>query len=96
MGKVPQIHFFVCVVCVCVCVCLFVRVTGKRKCAENTKHVLKVLTDLLGHENQEVLFTCDVVNRFSINFKLCPSYIQKNQWFSDKPLNVFIGEPTGI
>lgn len=36
------------------CVC----VTGKRKCAENTKHVLKVLTDLLGHDNQEVLCTC--------------------------------------
>lgn len=32
--------------------CLF---TGKRKCAENAKHVLKVLTDLLGHENHEVM-----------------------------------------
>ncbi|KAI3368687.1 hypothetical protein L3Q82_025680, partial [Scortum barcoo] len=26
----------------------------KRKCAENAKHVLKVLTDLLGHENHEI------------------------------------------
>uniref|UniRef100_A0A673XVL7 LisH domain-containing protein ARMC9 n=1 Tax=Salmo trutta TaxID=8032 RepID=A0A673XVL7_SALTR len=26
----------------------------KRKCAENPKHVLKVLTDLLGHENHEI------------------------------------------
>lgn len=31
--------------------------TGKRKCAENAKHVLKVLTDLLGHENHEVMHT---------------------------------------
>uniref|UniRef100_A0AAQ6A287 LisH domain-containing protein ARMC9 n=1 Tax=Amphiprion ocellaris TaxID=80972 RepID=A0AAQ6A287_AMPOC len=39
-------------ICVCVlndCLC-----TGKRKCAENGKHVLKVLTDLLGHENHEI------------------------------------------
>ncbi|XP_034439184.1 lisH domain-containing protein ARMC9 isoform X2 [Hippoglossus hippoglossus] len=27
---------------------------GKKKCAENAKHVLKVLTDLLGHENQRI------------------------------------------
>ncbi|KAG7217530.1 hypothetical protein INR49_021457 [Caranx melampygus] len=33
---------------------LCLRTRGKRKCAENAKHVLKVLTDLLGHENHEV------------------------------------------
>ncbi|XP_023258468.1 lisH domain-containing protein ARMC9 isoform X2 [Seriola lalandi dorsalis] len=33
---------------------LCLRTKGKRKCAENAKHVLKVLTDLLGHENHEV------------------------------------------
>ncbi|XP_075878712.1 lisH domain-containing protein ARMC9 isoform X3 [Nelusetta ayraudi] len=33
---------------------LCLRTAGKRKCAEDTKHVLKVLTDLLGHENQEI------------------------------------------
>lgn len=27
---------------------------GKRKCTEKAKHVLKVLTDLLGHESHEV------------------------------------------
>ncbi|XP_062251892.1 lisH domain-containing protein ARMC9 isoform X1 [Platichthys flesus] len=27
---------------------------GKKKCAENAEHVLKVLTDLLGHENQRI------------------------------------------
>ncbi|KAF3835216.1 hypothetical protein F7725_027774 [Dissostichus mawsoni] len=32
---------------------LCLRTKGKRKCAENAKHVLKVLTDLLGHENHE-------------------------------------------
>ncbi|CAI5685145.1 unnamed protein product [Oreochromis niloticus] len=33
---------------------LCLRTKGKRKCAENAKHVLKVLTDLLGHENHEI------------------------------------------
>ncbi|XP_030228129.1 lisH domain-containing protein ARMC9 isoform X1 [Gadus morhua] len=33
---------------------LCLRTKGKRKCAENAKHVLKVLTDLLGHENPEI------------------------------------------
>nr|XP_029490908.1 lisH domain-containing protein ARMC9 [Oncorhynchus nerka] len=33
---------------------LCLRTRGKRKCAENPKYVLKVLTDLLGHENHEI------------------------------------------
>nr|XP_019954026.1 PREDICTED: lisH domain-containing protein ARMC9 isoform X2 [Paralichthys olivaceus] len=33
---------------------LCLRTKGKRKCAENAKHVLKVLTDLLGHENHGI------------------------------------------
>ncbi|XP_077463427.1 lisH domain-containing protein ARMC9 isoform X3 [Stigmatopora argus] len=33
---------------------LCLRTKGKRKCAENPNHVLKVLTDLLGHENHEI------------------------------------------
>uniref|UniRef100_W5MBW3 LisH domain-containing protein ARMC9 n=1 Tax=Lepisosteus oculatus TaxID=7918 RepID=W5MBW3_LEPOC len=33
---------------------LCLRTQGKRKCAQNAKHVLKVLTDLLGHENHEI------------------------------------------
>ncbi|XP_068599343.1 lisH domain-containing protein ARMC9 [Brachionichthys hirsutus] len=33
---------------------LCLRTKGRRKCAENGKHVLKVLTDLLGHENHEI------------------------------------------
>ncbi|KAM9386157.1 lisH domain-containing protein ARMC9 [Pholidichthys leucotaenia] len=33
---------------------LCLRTKGKRKCAANAKHVLKVLTDLLGHENHEI------------------------------------------
>ncbi|XP_045905287.1 lisH domain-containing protein ARMC9 isoform X4 [Micropterus dolomieu] len=33
---------------------LCLRTKGKRKCADNAKHVLKVLTDLLGHENHEI------------------------------------------
>lgn len=33
---------------------LCLRTKGKRKCAERAKHVLKVLTDLLGHENHEI------------------------------------------
>uniref|UniRef100_A0A1A8L4E8 LisH domain-containing protein ARMC9 n=2 Tax=Nothobranchius pienaari TaxID=704102 RepID=A0A1A8L4E8_9TELE len=33
---------------------LCLRTKGKRKCAEIAKHVLKVLTDLLGHENHEI------------------------------------------
>ncbi|XP_058494292.1 lisH domain-containing protein ARMC9 isoform X1 [Solea solea] len=33
---------------------LCLRTKGKRKCAENAKHILKVLTDLLGHENHEI------------------------------------------
>ncbi|XP_029003860.1 lisH domain-containing protein ARMC9 isoform X2 [Betta splendens] len=33
---------------------LCLRTKGKRKCAENAKHVLKVLTDLLGHETHEI------------------------------------------
>lgn len=50
--------------CVWVCVFMFFSLiqvyrwpcyTGKWKCAENAKHVLKVLTDLLGHENNQVI-----------------------------------------
>ncbi|XP_066565322.1 lisH domain-containing protein ARMC9 isoform X2 [Amia ocellicauda] len=33
---------------------LCLRAQGKRKCAQNANHVLKVLTDLLGHENHEI------------------------------------------
>ncbi|XP_030646980.1 lisH domain-containing protein ARMC9, partial [Chanos chanos] len=33
---------------------LCLRTQGKRKCTEKAKHVLKVLTDLLGHENHEI------------------------------------------
>ncbi|XP_055077216.1 lisH domain-containing protein ARMC9 isoform X2 [Periophthalmus magnuspinnatus] len=33
---------------------LCLRTKGKRKCAEKAKQVLKVLTDLLGHENHEI------------------------------------------
>ncbi|KAM6962455.1 lisH domain-containing protein ARMC9 [Aplochiton taeniatus] len=33
---------------------LCLRTAGKWKCSENAKHVLKVLTDLLGHENHEI------------------------------------------
>uniref|UniRef100_A0A667WYA6 LisH domain-containing protein ARMC9 n=1 Tax=Myripristis murdjan TaxID=586833 RepID=A0A667WYA6_9TELE len=33
---------------------LCLRTKGKRKCAESAKHVLKVLTDLLGHENHQI------------------------------------------
>uniref|UniRef100_A0A8B9L1G1 LisH domain-containing protein ARMC9 n=1 Tax=Astyanax mexicanus TaxID=7994 RepID=A0A8B9L1G1_ASTMX len=39
---------------VCLCVLMVICVPGKKKCTENTKHVLKVLSDLLGHENHEV------------------------------------------
>jgi hypothetical protein len=39
-------HIIIKVIC---SVCL-----GKRKCIENAHKVLKVLSDLLGHENQEV------------------------------------------
>lgn len=27
---------------------------GKQKCGEDASHILRVLSDLLGHENQEV------------------------------------------
>jgi hypothetical protein len=27
---------------------------GKQKCADDASHILRVLSDLLGHENQEV------------------------------------------
>ncbi|KAL7867002.1 hypothetical protein AOLI_G00148160 [Acnodon oligacanthus] len=33
---------------------LCLRTPGKRACTERAKHVLKVLTDLLGHENHEI------------------------------------------
>ncbi|KAL1023357.1 hypothetical protein UPYG_G00039680 [Umbra pygmaea] len=33
---------------------LCLRTQGKRECAKNAKHILKVLTDLLGHENQQI------------------------------------------
>ncbi|KAL6108083.1 armc9 [Pungitius sinensis] len=33
---------------------LCLRTKGKRKCGENARHVLKVLTDVLGHENHEI------------------------------------------
>ncbi|KAM8875369.1 lisH domain-containing protein ARMC9 isoform 1-T1 [Spinachia spinachia] len=33
---------------------LCLRTKGKRKCAENGRRVLKVLTDVLGHENHEI------------------------------------------
>ncbi|XP_077439949.1 lisH domain-containing protein ARMC9 isoform X2 [Vanacampus margaritifer] len=34
---------------------LCLRTKGRRKCAENAKYVLKVLTNLLGHDNCEIL-----------------------------------------
>ncbi|CAN9500969.1 unnamed protein product [Ophioblennius macclurei] len=33
---------------------LCLRTKGRRKCADDAKHVLKVLTDLLGHENHQI------------------------------------------
>nr|XP_006813646.1 PREDICTED: lisH domain-containing protein ARMC9-like [Saccoglossus kowalevskii] len=33
---------------------LCLRTTGKHKCCEDAAHILKVLSDLLGHENQEI------------------------------------------
>ncbi|KAK9519429.1 hypothetical protein VZT92_022160 [Zoarces viviparus] len=33
---------------------LCLQTKGKRKCAENARHVLKVLTDVLGHENHKI------------------------------------------
>ncbi|XP_016111301.1 lisH domain-containing protein ARMC9-like [Sinocyclocheilus grahami] len=35
---------------------LCLRTQGKTKCAEEAKHVLKVLTELLGHENHEISY----------------------------------------
>ncbi|XP_039505635.1 lisH domain-containing protein ARMC9 isoform X2 [Pimephales promelas] len=35
---------------------LCLRTQGKKKCAEKAKHVLKVLTELLGHENHEIRY----------------------------------------
>ncbi|KAF4083077.1 hypothetical protein AMELA_G00135920 [Ameiurus melas] len=35
---------------------LCLRTQGRRKCAEKAKHVLTVLTDLLGHENHEIRY----------------------------------------
>uniref|UniRef100_A0A8C2AMI5 LisH domain-containing protein ARMC9 n=1 Tax=Cyprinus carpio TaxID=7962 RepID=A0A8C2AMI5_CYPCA len=35
---------------------LCLRTQGKKKCAEEAKHVLKVLTELLGHENHEIRY----------------------------------------
>ncbi|XP_051980482.1 lisH domain-containing protein ARMC9 isoform X2 [Xyrauchen texanus] len=35
---------------------LCLRTQGKKNCAEQAKHVLKVLTELLGHENQEIRY----------------------------------------
>uniref|UniRef100_A0A8C3G5E8 LisH domain-containing protein ARMC9 n=1 Tax=Cyclopterus lumpus TaxID=8103 RepID=A0A8C3G5E8_CYCLU len=40
---------------------LCLRTKGKRKCAENARHVLKVLTDVLGHENHEVIHTSNTL-----------------------------------
>uniref|UniRef100_A0AAY4EY89 LisH domain-containing protein ARMC9 n=1 Tax=Denticeps clupeoides TaxID=299321 RepID=A0AAY4EY89_9TELE len=54
---------------------------GKRKCAENPKHVLKVLTDLLGHENHEVMgkstsLMAEVCDFKVVDFFVCPSCIK--------------------
>lgn len=62
--------------CLRVCVVMFFSLVhsyrwlcyaGKWKCAENAKHVLKVLTDLLGHENNQVISTsvsiCPAANK---------------------------------
>ncbi len=43
-------------------------VVGKLKCADNAAQVLKVLSDLLGHDNQEV---SDVVYQTSKQAVLC-------------------------
>ncbi|XP_057697097.1 lisH domain-containing protein ARMC9 isoform X2 [Corythoichthys intestinalis] len=53
---------------------LCLRTKGKRKCAENAKHVLKVLTDLLGHENYEIR---PYVNGALYNILSLPSVRQK-------------------
>lgn len=44
---------------------------GKRKCAENAQQVLKVLSDLLGHENQEVSSYKLLTNQRNANVFCC-------------------------
>uniref|UniRef100_A0AAQ4PK57 LisH domain-containing protein ARMC9 n=1 Tax=Gasterosteus aculeatus aculeatus TaxID=481459 RepID=A0AAQ4PK57_GASAC len=59
---------------------LCLRTKGKRKCAENARHVLKVLTDVLGHENHEVTNTSVDTIKYKIEVIICtlsPSQIQK-------------------
>ncbi|CAG03482.1 unnamed protein product, partial [Tetraodon nigroviridis] len=53
---------------------LCLRTKGKWKCAENAKHVLKVLTDLLGHENSQIW---PYVNGVLYNILYIPSVRQE-------------------
>ena len=64
-------------------------VSGKRKCTENSPEILKVLSDLMGHENQEVrkLLSFPHVHSFLYNtiqtytFISFKSYLHAiNQW----------------
>lgn len=55
---------------------------GKRKCIKDAAHILRVLSDLLGHENQEVgvLYNCECLSKLSAmqglkNLHLCGLFI---------------------
>ena len=47
--------------------------SGKQKCAHDASHILRVLSDLLGHENQEVVLV-KISIKNSINFALYTPY----------------------
>uniref|UniRef100_A0A674N1K4 LisH domain-containing protein ARMC9 n=1 Tax=Takifugu rubripes TaxID=31033 RepID=A0A674N1K4_TAKRU len=59
---------------------LCLRTKGKWKCAENAKHVLKVLTDLLGHENHQIW---PYVNGALYNILYIPSVRQEAKEMED-------------
>ncbi|XP_013129151.1 lisH domain-containing protein ARMC9 isoform X2 [Oreochromis niloticus] len=63
---------------------LCLRTQGKRKCAENAKHVLKVLTDLLGHENHEIW---PYVNGALYSILCIPSVRQEAREMAEKVVN---------
>ncbi|KAG9351184.1 hypothetical protein JZ751_025074 [Albula glossodonta] len=55
---------------------LCLRTQGKKKCAENAKHMLKVLSDLLGHENHEVILLTRELAPSTIHLSLIGNWIR--------------------
>lgn len=55
---------------------MLLMVVGKKRCVGNAHQTLKVLSDLLGHENQEVSNSYKKKSIFNICYSIMNTYIK--------------------